>query len=74
MSELTYGSVDVVVSYSSVNITKLDVLSDLPEIKVAVGYKYKGSTLNTFPSSLQGTPLQQQQPSMICIVEAESDD
>jgi adenylosuccinate synthase len=39
--------------YSSINITKLDVLSDLEEIKVAVGYKHKGKPLATFPSSLQ---------------------
>jgi adenylosuccinate synthase len=43
-------------SYSSLNITKLDVLSDLAEIKVAVGYRHKGRRLDSFPASLQARP------------------
>lgn len=50
----------VVLRYTSVindftwlNLTKLDVLSKLDEIKIGVAYKYKGETLNSFPASLQ---------------------
>ncbi|MFH1540377.1 MAG: adenylosuccinate synthase [Elusimicrobiota bacterium] len=35
----------------SVVLTKLDVLDELKKIKVCVGYKYKGKTLNGFPAS-----------------------
>uniref|UniRef100_A0A060SWD4 Adenylosuccinate synthetase n=1 Tax=Blastobotrys adeninivorans TaxID=409370 RepID=A0A060SWD4_BLAAD len=38
--------------YTKLNITKLDVLDQLPEIKVAVAYKHKGKTLHTFPADL----------------------
>lgn len=38
--------------YTSLNITKLDVLDQLSEIKVAVGYKVNGKTLTTFPEDL----------------------
>lgn len=38
--------------YTSLNITKLDVLDKLPEIKVAVAYKYNGRTLESFPEDL----------------------
>eukprot|EP00744_Colponema_vietnamica_P000654 GILI01001149.1.p2 GENE.GILI01001149.1~~GILI01001149.1.p2 ORF type:complete len:459 (+),score=163.85 GILI01001149.1:42-1379(+) len=42
-------------NFSSINITKLDVLSDLPEIKIAVGYSMNGVPLpeGSFPSSLE---------------------
>lgn len=33
---------------SSLAITKLDVLDELPEIKICVAYKYKGKVLNDF--------------------------
>ena len=36
-----------------INITKLDVLSGLPEVKVCVGYEYEGKRLASFPSSLE---------------------
>jgi adenylosuccinate synthase len=39
--------------YTKVNITKLDVLSCLDEIKVAVAYKHKGEVLRSFPASLE---------------------
>mmetsp|Transcript_9199 Transcript_9199/g.28478 ORF Transcript_9199/g.28478 Transcript_9199/m.28478 type:complete len:435 (-) Transcript_9199:84-1388(-) len=39
--------------YTKINITKLDVLSCLDEIKVAVAYKHNGKELPSFPSSLE---------------------
>jgi adenylosuccinate synthase len=49
----------VVVRYSrlinnlgSLVITKLDVLDELPEIKICTGYRYKGSLLQSFPSEI----------------------
>lgn len=38
--------------YTSLNITKLDVLDTFKEVKVAVGYKYKGKLLKSFPECL----------------------
>jgi len=38
--------------YSSLNLTKLDVLSGLDSLKIATAYKYKDELLKTFPSSL----------------------
>lgn len=38
--------------YTKLNITKLDVLDQLPEVKVAVAYKHNGKTLHTFPADL----------------------
>ena len=38
--------------YTKLNITKLDVLDDLPEIKVATAYKYKGVVQDNFPADL----------------------
>lgn len=38
--------------YTHLNITKLDILDDLIEIKVAVGYEYKGKLLESFPEDL----------------------
>ncbi len=35
---------------TSVNLTKLDVLDDLPHIKLCTGYKYKGKKLHSMPS------------------------
>ncbi|CAN6613779.1 adenylosuccinate synthetase [Trichomonascus vanleenenianus] len=39
--------------YTSLNITKLDVLDQLPELKVAVAYKHNGKTLDLFPEDLR---------------------
>lgn len=39
--------------YTKLNITKLDVLDNLPEIKVATNYKYKGQLISAFPASLE---------------------
>jgi adenylosuccinate synthase len=35
--------------YTSINITKLDVLDQFDEIKIGVKYKYNGEYLDTFP-------------------------
>lgn len=50
----------VVVRYSTIVngmtdlcITKLDILDKLEEIKVCVGYNYKGEVINQFPSTLE---------------------
>lgn len=37
---------------TSINLTKLDVLTGIPEIKVAVAYKYKGEVLESMPADL----------------------
>jgi adenylosuccinate synthase len=34
-------------------IMKLDVLDELPKIKIAVAYRYKGKTIKTFPSNIK---------------------
>ncbi|KYQ92695.1 adenylosuccinate synthetase [Tieghemostelium lacteum] len=39
--------------FTELNLTKLDVLSGLDEIKIGVNYKYEGQILNSFPSSLE---------------------
>jgi len=38
--------------YTALAITKIDVLDGLEEIKVAVGYKMAGKSLNSFPANL----------------------
>jgi adenylosuccinate synthase len=47
--------------FTGLAITKLDVLSGLPEIKVCLGYEYKGKTFDTVPSDLaaftEGKPI-----------------
>jgi len=39
--------------YSSICLTKLDVLSGLEELKIAVEYRYKGASLPSFPANLE---------------------
>lgn len=39
--------------FTSINITKLDVLDGFKEIKVAVAYHYKGQRLTSFPEDLR---------------------
>lgn len=39
--------------YTSLNLTKLDILDELEEIKVAVAYKLDGRELDTVPSSME---------------------
>ncbi len=38
--------------YTSINLTKLDVLDDLDEIKIGVEYKHNGQLLTSFPADL----------------------
>lgn len=38
--------------YTSLNITKLDVLDQLPVIKIATGYLLDGKPLESFPADL----------------------
>lgn len=40
-------------SLGSLVITKLDVLDELPEIKICTGYRYKGSLLKSFPPEIE---------------------
>jgi adenylosuccinate synthase len=39
-------------NFTSIAITKLDVLSGLEKLKVVVGYRYKGKIIDEFPHSL----------------------
>lgn len=39
--------------FTSLNVTKLDVLSGLPEVKLGVAYKHAGKQLEAFPSDLK---------------------
>lgn len=39
--------------FTSLNLTKLDVLDDLDEIQVGVRYMYEGKELDSMPSNLQ---------------------
>ncbi|TPX72714.1 adenylosuccinate synthase [Spizellomyces sp. 'palustris'] len=55
------GWLDVVVlrysqminDYTSINLTKLDVLDQLPEVKIGVAYIYEGKRLDSFPADLR---------------------
>jgi adenylosuccinate synthase len=38
---------------TDINLTKLDILSGLPVLKIATGYKNKGATINGFPADLK---------------------
>lgn len=38
--------------FTSLNLTKVDVLTGIPEIKLGKGYKHKGEYLGTMPASL----------------------
>jgi adenylosuccinate synthase len=38
--------------YTQINLTKLDVLDDFEEIRVATAYKYNGHSLESFPADL----------------------
>jgi adenylosuccinate synthase len=37
--------------YTALNLTKLDILDDFDEIKVATQYSYQGQPLESFPAS-----------------------
>jgi len=38
--------------FTSINLTKVDVLTGIPELKLGKAYKYKGETLTCMPASL----------------------
>lgn len=38
--------------YTSLNVTKLDVLDQLPELRICTGYKYNGKSLTSYPEDL----------------------
>lgn len=38
--------------FTSIAVTKLDILDDLDSLKICVGYKYDGKTLTDFPSRI----------------------
>ena len=38
--------------YTSLNITKLDVLDQLDEVKLGIAYRFNGELLDSFPSDL----------------------
>jgi adenylosuccinate synthase len=52
-------------SLDSLVITKLDVLDELPELKICVGYRYKGNLLNSFPPEIRS--LGQCQPEYLIV-------
>lgn len=39
--------------YTYINLTKLDILDDFKEIPIAVGYRYQGEDLASFPTDLR---------------------
>ena len=39
--------------YTALNLTKLDILDDFPEIQVATAYRLDGQILDSFPADLQ---------------------
>ncbi|XP_028395893.1 adenylosuccinate synthetase isozyme 1-like [Dendronephthya gigantea] len=39
--------------YTSLAVTKLDILTNLGDLKIAINYTYKGETLSSFPASLE---------------------
>eukprot|EP00112_Aurelia_sp_Birch-Aquarium-sp1_P011469 Seg2411.2 transcript_id=Seg2411.2/GoldUCD/mRNA.D3Y31 product="Adenylosuccinate synthetase" protein_id=Seg2411.2/GoldUCD/D3Y31 len=39
--------------FTSIALTKLDVLDDLDEIKIGIAYKYRGGRLPSFPASME---------------------
>jgi len=45
--------VNIINNFSCVNMTKLDVLSEVDEIKVATEYRHKGEKLTCYPSQLE---------------------
>ncbi len=52
-------------SLDSLVITKMDVLDELPEIKICTGYRYKGALLQSFPPEI--TVLEQCRPEYMTV-------
>ncbi len=40
-------------NFTYLNVTKLDVLDELDELKIGVGYSYEGKKLDSFPANLE---------------------
>lgn len=40
-------------NYSSINLTKLDVLSEFEEVKIGVNYKLNGKVIDFMPSTIE---------------------
>ncbi|PIQ77081.1 adenylosuccinate synthase, partial [Candidatus Peregrinibacteria bacterium CG11_big_fil_rev_8_21_14_0_20_46_8] len=38
--------------FTHANLTKVDVLNELPKIKIGIAYKYRGKKLKTFPADV----------------------
>jgi len=55
----------VINNLDSLVITKMDVLDELPEIKICNAYRYRGELLQSFPSEI--TVLEQCQPEYITV-------
>ena len=55
---------------NEIAVTKLDVLDDLKEVKICVGYKYKGKRYGSFPASLsaqrEAVPVYETHPGWQC--------
>ena len=43
----------IINGFTSINLTKVDVFTGIPEIKLGKAYKYKGEYLNSMPASLE---------------------
>ncbi|MFH1534328.1 MAG: adenylosuccinate synthase [Nitrospirota bacterium] len=43
----------IINGFTEINLTKLDVLSGIPTLQIATGYKHNGEQLDSFPSSLE---------------------
>jgi adenylosuccinate synthase len=39
--------------YSSINLTKIDILDEISELKIGVGYQLDGKLIETIPASLE---------------------
>lgn len=40
-------------NYSSINLTKLDILSEFEEIKIGANYKLNGKVIDFMPSTIE---------------------
>ena len=43
----------IINGFTSINLTKVDVLTGIPEVKLGKAYKYKGEYLSSMPASLE---------------------
>ena len=49
--QMKYSS--LINGFTSINLTKIDVLTGIPELKIGKAYKYKGNYLASMPASLE---------------------